>query len=30
MTFTAGEEMAEYVCTIHPASMVGDVEIVDG
>jgi len=24
LTFTATEEMAQYVCTVHPSSMVGD------
>lgn len=30
LTFTATPEMAEYICTIHPTTMVGDVEIVGG
>lgn len=30
LTFTATEEMAEYVCTIHPSTMVGDVELGGG
>lgn len=30
LTFTATEEMAEYVCTIHPSTMVGDVELGNG
>jgi len=29
LTFTASEEMAQYICTVHPSSMVGDIEIVD-
>jgi putative membrane-bound dehydrogenase-like protein len=29
LTFTASEEMAQYICTIHAASMVGDVELMD-
>ncbi len=29
-TFTASEEMAQYVCTVHPTTMVGDVEIAAG
>lgn len=27
MTFTARPAMAQYICTIHPATMVGDVEV---
>lgn len=27
VTFTASEEMSQYVCTIHPQTMVGDVQI---
>lgn len=30
LTFTATPEMAQYVCTIHPNSMVGDVEVSGG
>ncbi len=29
-TFTASEEMARYICTVHPTSMVGDVEVGGG
>ncbi|WP_135366541.1 PQQ-dependent sugar dehydrogenase [Halosimplex halophilum] len=29
-TFTASEEMAEYICTVHPTSMVGDIEVSAG
>ena len=29
LTFTATAEMARYVCTIHPTSMVGSVEVVE-
>ncbi|MFB6140869.1 MAG: PQQ-dependent sugar dehydrogenase [Halosimplex sp.] len=27
LTFTATQEMARYVCTVHPTTMVGDVEV---
>lgn len=27
--FTASEEMAQYVCTVHPDSMVGDIQVED-
>lgn len=27
VTFTATPEMAQYICTIHPTTMVGDVEV---
>ena len=30
MTFTATPEMAQYVCTIHPSTMVGDIQIAGG
>ncbi|MCU4800329.1 PQQ-dependent sugar dehydrogenase [Halobacteria archaeon HArc-gm2] len=30
LTFTATEEMAQYICTIHPSSMVGDIQITGG
>jgi|AntDeeMinimDraft_5_1070356.scaffolds.fasta_scaffold02985_4 glucose/arabinose dehydrogenase len=30
LTFTATEEMAQYVCTVHPSSMVGDVQVSGG
>lgn len=28
LTFTASAEMVQYICTVHPNSMVGDVEVV--
>jgi len=28
--FTATEEMARYICEVHPTTMVGDIEIVGG
>lgn len=28
--FTASEKMAQYICTIHPNTMIGDVELVSG
>jgi hypothetical protein len=28
--FTATEEMAEYICEVHPNTMVGDIELADG
>lgn len=28
--FTATEEMAQYICPIHPTTMVGDIELADG
>lgn len=27
LTFTARPEMAQYICTIHPSTMVGDLEV---
>lgn len=30
VTFTATPEMTTYICTIHPATMVGDLEVVGG
>lgn len=30
LTFTATDEMAQYICTIHPSTMVGDIEIAGG
>lgn len=27
VTFTASEEMARYICEVHPTTMVGDVEV---
>lgn len=30
MTFTATPEMSQYICTIHPTTMVGDVQITGG
>ncbi|WP_321112796.1 cupredoxin domain-containing protein [Halorussus salinisoli] len=27
LTFTASEEMAQYICTVHPSTMVGDIRI---
>ncbi|WP_135366544.1 hypothetical protein [Halosimplex halophilum] len=30
LTFTATEEMVEYVCTVHPTTMVGDMEVSAG
>lgn len=30
MTFTATPEMSQYICTIHPNTMVGDVEVSGG
>lgn len=30
LEFTATEEMAIYYCTVHPTTMVGDIEIGDG
>ncbi len=29
-TFTASEQMAQYICTIHPTTMVGDIELGGG
>ena len=26
LTFTASEQMAQYLCTVHPTTMVGDIE----
>jgi glucose/arabinose dehydrogenase len=28
LTFTASSEMRQYICTVHPSAMVGDIEIV--
>jgi len=28
VTFTVTAEMATYVCSVHPNSMVGDIEVV--
>lgn len=28
--FTASEDMAQYVCTVHPNSMVGEIELNEG
>lgn len=30
LTFTASEEMAQYICTVHPNTMVGDVQFGGG
>lgn len=30
LTFTASEEMAQYICTVHPSSMVGTITIGGG
>ncbi|RBI59125.1 hypothetical protein DMJ13_23405 [halophilic archaeon] len=30
MTFTASAEMAQYICTIHPTTMVGNIQIAGG
>jgi plastocyanin len=30
LTYTATPEMAQYICTIHPNSMVGDIEVSGG
>lgn len=30
LTFTASQEMAQYICTIHPSTMVGGIEITGG
>ena len=29
LTFTATAEMARYVCTIHPTSTAGSVEVIE-
>ncbi|WP_226010860.1 PQQ-dependent sugar dehydrogenase [Halomicrobium salinisoli] len=29
-TFTASEEMAQYICTVHPTTMIGDIEMAGG
>jgi plastocyanin len=30
LTFTASPEMAQYICTIHPSTMVGSIQVVGG
>ena len=30
MTFTASADMAQYICTVHPTTMVGDIEVSGG
>ena len=30
LTFTASPEMAQYICTIHPTTMVGEIQIAGG
>lgn len=30
LTFTATEKMAQYVCTVHPSTMVGDIQFGGG
>ncbi|QLG29653.1 PQQ-dependent sugar dehydrogenase (plasmid) [Halorarum halophilum] len=30
VTFTASEEMAQYICTVHPNTMVGDIQVGGG
>lgn len=30
LTFTASEEMAKYICTVHPTTMVGDIQFGGG
>lgn len=30
LTFTAQPEMSQYVCTVHPSTMVGDIEVSGG
>lgn len=30
LTFTASAEMARYICTIHPTTMVGDIQVAGG
>ncbi|WP_459192876.1 PQQ-dependent sugar dehydrogenase [Halosimplex sp. J119] len=30
LTFTATEEMAQYICTVHPNTMIGDIEVTEG
>lgn len=30
LTFTASEEMDQYICTVHPTTMVGDIQTGGG
>ena len=30
LTFTASEEMARYICTVHPTTMVGEIQLGSG
>ncbi|WP_415379860.1 PQQ-dependent sugar dehydrogenase [Halosimplex sp. TS25] len=30
LTFTATTEMAQYICTVHPNTMIGDIEVTEG